>query len=137
MASLNKVMLMGNITRDPDLRTMPNNTSVADFGLAVNRTWTGGDGQKKEEVTFVDCTIFGKLADVICQYKKKGDPIFVEGRLKLDQWDAQDGTKRSKIKVIVESMQFLNRGEKREGGNGRQQATEPEESPITDIDVPF
>jgi len=116
MANLNKVMLMGNITRDPELKFLPSNTAICDFGLAINRTWTGQDGVKKEEVTFVDCSCFGKTAEILSKYKKKGDPLFIEGRLKLDQWEAQDGTKRSKIKVIVENFQFLNRGTGAAGG---------------------
>ncbi len=109
MANLNKVMLMGNITRDPELKFMPNQTAVCDFGLAINRTWTGQDGVKKEDTTFVDCSCFGKTAEILAKYKKKGDPLFVEGRLKLDQWEAQDGSKRSKMRVVVENFQFLNR----------------------------
>jgi single-strand DNA-binding protein len=116
MANLNKVLLMGNITRDPELKYMPNQTAVCDFGLAVNRTWTGQDGVRKEEVTFVDCSCFGKTAEILSKYKKKGDPLFVEGRLKLDQWEAQDGSKRSKMRVIVENFQFLNRGQGQGGG---------------------
>jgi len=116
MANLNKVLLMGNITRDPELKYMPNQTAVCDFGLAINRTWTGQDGIKKEEVTFVDCTCFGKTAEILSKYKKKGDPLFVEGRLKLDQWEGQDGSKRSKLKVTVENFQFLNRAQP--GGHG-------------------
>lgn len=116
MANFNKVMLMGNLTKDPTLRYLPSQTAVCDFGMAVNRTWTGTDGVKKEEVTFVDCDAFGKTAELLAKYKKKGDPLFVEGRLKLDQWEAQDGTKRSRLKVIVENFQFLNRGQP--GGYG-------------------
>lgn len=118
MATLNKVLLMGNITRDPELKYLPNQTPVCEFGLAVNRTWTGQDGVKKEETTFVDCGCFGKTAEILAQYKKKGDPIFVEGRLKLDQWEAQDGTKRSKMRVIIENFQFLNRGQPQGNGEG-------------------
>ena len=116
MASLNKVFLMGNITRDLELKYLPSNTAVCDFGLATNRTWTGPDGVKKEEVTFVDCTSFGKQAEILAKFKKKGDPLFIEGRLKLDQWEAQDGSKRSKLKVVVDNFQFLNRGQP--GGYG-------------------
>lgn len=119
MANFNKVMLMGNITRDPELKYLPSNTAVAEFGMAINRSWTDAHGQKKEEVTFVDCSVFGKLAEVLGQYKKKGDPLFIEGRLKLEQWEAQDGSKRSKMKVIVEGFQFLNRGESQQGNNNR------------------
>jgi single-strand DNA-binding protein len=121
MANLNKVFLMGNITRDLELKYLPSNTAICDFGLAVNRTWTGQDGVKKEEVTFVDCSCFGKTAEILSKFKKKGDPLFVEGRLKMDQWEAQDGTKRTKIKVIVENFQFLNRGQ---GGGGHQDGGE-------------
>ena len=116
MANLNKVMLMGNITRDLELKYLPSQTALCDFGIAVNRTWTAPDGVKKEEVTFVDCTCFGKTAEILAKYKKKGDPLFIEGRLKLDQWEAQDGTKRSKLKVVVENFQFLNRGTGQYGG---------------------
>jgi single-strand DNA-binding protein len=116
MANLNKVMLMGNLTRDPELKYLPSQTAVCDFAMAVNRTWTGQDGVRKEETTFVDCSCFGKTAEVLSKYKKKGDPLFVEGRLKLDQWEAQDGSKRSKMRVIVENFQFLNRGQP--GGYG-------------------
>jgi single-strand DNA-binding protein len=109
MANLNKVLLMGNITRDPQLTYLPGNqTAVVEIGLAVNRTWTGADGQKKEEVTFVDCSAFGKQAEVLAKYKKKGDPLFIEGRLKLDTWE-KDGQKRSKMRVVIENFQFLNR----------------------------
>jgi single-strand DNA-binding protein len=117
MANFNKVMLMGNMTRDPQLSIIPSTQNqVCEFGLAVNRSWTGPDGIKKEETTFVDCTCFGKTAEILAKYKKKGDPLFVEGRLKLDQWQAEDGSKRSKMRVIVENFQFLNRGQP--GGYG-------------------
>ena len=117
MANLNKVMLMGNITRDPELSYLPTNQMpVCEIGLAINRTWTGPDGVKKEETTFVDCSCFGKQAETLAKYKKKGDPLYVEGRLKLDQWQAQDGTKRYKMRVVVENFQFLNRGQA--GGYG-------------------
>src|SRR4051812_38719327 len=122
MANLNKVLLIGNLTRDPELKYLPNQPAVCDFGLAVNRTWTGQDGTKKEETTFVDCSCFGKTAEILSKYKKKGDPLFVEGRLKLDQWEAQDGGKRSKMRVIVENFQFLNRGQP--GGYGGAPAAE-------------
>jgi single-strand DNA-binding protein len=115
MANVNKVILIGNLTRDPELKYLPSQTAVCDFGLAVNRTWTGQDGVKKEETTFVDCSSFGKQAEVIQKYVKKGNPLFVEGRLKLDSWDAQDGSKRYKMRVVVENFQFLNA---RTGGGG-------------------
>lgn len=109
MANLNKVLLMGNMTRDPELTYLPSQTAAVRFGLAINRNWTDKEGQKKEETTFVDCDAFGKQAEILAKYKKKGDPLFIEGRLKLDQWEGQDGVKRSKMKVVVENFQFLNR----------------------------
>lgn len=107
MANLNKVLLMGNLTRDPELRTTPNGFSVAEFGLAVNRVRRGNDGQEIKEVTFVDVAAFGRQAETIKTYMAKGRPIFIEGRLKLDQWTSKDGQKRSKLSVVVENFQFL------------------------------
>ena len=96
MASFNKVILMGNLTRDPELRYTPKGTAIAKIGLAVNRVWTNEAGEKKEEVTFVDVEVFGRTAENIGQYMRKGRPILIEGRLKLDQWDdKQTGQKRS------------------------------------------
>lgn len=129
MATLNKVLLIGNLTRDPDLKYLPNQSAVCDFGLAVNRTWTGQDGVKKEECTFVDCTSFGKSAETLSKYKKKGDPLLVEGRLKLDQWEAQDGTKRQKMRVVVENFQFLNRAQN--NGDGGYQGEPEEQAPAS------
>lgn len=123
MASFNKVMLLGNLTRDPEVRFTPKGTAVCTFGLAVNRTWSGEDGQKKEEVTFVECDAWGKQAETIGQYMSKGKPIFIEGRLKLDSWDDKEsGQKRSKLKVIVESFQFL--GVKPDQGENREEDRE-------------
>ncbi|MCK4913531.1 MAG: single-stranded DNA-binding protein [Planctomycetes bacterium] len=107
MANLNKVMLMGNLTRDPQLSYLPSQTAVVEFGLAMNRKWKGQDGQMKEETCFVDCRAFGKLAENINKYLSKGRPLFVEGRLTFDSWTAQDGSKRSKHRVTVESFQFI------------------------------
>ncbi len=107
MASLNKVFLMGNLTRDPQLSYLPSQTPVVDFGLAVNRRWTDKDGQQKESVCFVDCRAFGRQAENINKYLSKGKPLFVEGRLDFDQWVGQDGSKRSKHRVTVESFQFI------------------------------
>lgn len=116
MANFNKVILAGNMTRDPELRYTPKGTAIAKFGLAVNRKWTGEDGQSREEVTFVDIDCFGKQAEVISQYLRKGRSILIEGRLKLDQWDdKQTGQKRSKLGVVLESFSFLDSGN-REGG---------------------
>ena len=107
MANFNKVLLIGNLTRDPQLSYTPNQTAVVDFGLAVNRRWKGQDGESKEETCFVDCRAFGRLAENINKYMTKGRPLFVEGRLTFDSWTAQDGTKRSKHRVTVENFQFL------------------------------
>lgn len=108
MANFNKVMLMGNLTRDPEVRYTPKGTALATIGLAVNRTWTTEAGEKKEEVTFVDVEVWGRQAETIGQYMSKGRPLFVEGRLKLDQWDDKEsGQKRSKLKVVCENFQFL------------------------------
>jgi len=107
MPNLNKIMLMGNITRDVQLSFLPSQTEIADFGLAINRKWKSKEGQDKEETCFVDCMAFGKTAVNINKYFRKGDPIFVEGRLKFESWTAKDGTKRSKHKVIVDNFQFL------------------------------
>jgi len=108
MANFNKVMLMGNLTRDPEVRYTPKGTALATIGLAVNRNWTTESGEKKEEVTFVDVEVWGRQAETIGQYMSKGRPIFVEGRLKLDQWDDKEsGQKRSKLKIVCESFQFL------------------------------
>ena len=114
MASFNKVILMGNLTRDPQLRYLPNNTAVCDFGLAVNRRYRDRDGNQKEEVCFVDLTAWARQAETINQYVTKGRPILVEGRLKLDSWTGQDGQKRSKLTVVVENFQFV--GSRESGG---------------------
>src|SRR4030088_1187749 len=117
MASFNKVILLGNLTRDPEVRYTPKGTAVADLGLAINRTYTAENGEKREEVTFVDVTFWGRTAEVAGEYLKKGRPVFVEGRLQLDSWDdKQSGQKRSKLKVIGENMQML--GAPRGGGSG-------------------
>jgi len=107
MANFNKVLLMGNLTRDPQLSYTPNQTAVVDFGLATNRRWTGQDGSQREETCFVDCRAFGRQAENINKYLTKGRLVFVEGRLTFDTWTAQDGTKRSRHRVTVENFQFL------------------------------
>jgi single-strand DNA-binding protein len=114
MASLNKVMLIGNMTREPQLSYLPSQTPVVEFGLAISRKFKKQDGSQGEETCFVDCQMFGKRAEVVNKYFKKGDPIFVEGRLKFDQWNAQDGSKRSKLRIFVENFEFLGKG----GGGG-------------------
>ena len=118
MANLNKVFLMGNLTRDPQLSYTPNQTAVVDFGLAVNRRWTGRDGSNREETCFVDCQAFGRQAENINKYLSKGRQLFVEGRLTFNSWTAQDGTKRTKHRITVEGFQFL-------GGRPGAEAVEP------------
>jgi len=110
MANLNKIMLIGNLTRDPQLSYTPNQTAVVDFGLAVNRRWTGQDGNQREETCFVDCRAFGRPAEAMNKYLSKGRAVFIEGRLTFDSWTAQDGTKRSRHRVTVENFQFLPSG---------------------------
>jgi single-strand DNA-binding protein len=115
MASFNKVILAGNLTRDPELRYTPKGTALAKIGLAINRTWKNEAGETKEEVTFVDVDAWGRQAEVIAQYMKKGRPLLIEGRLKLDQWDdKQTGQKRSKLGVTLESFSFVDS----KGGDG-------------------
>lgn len=119
MASLNKVMLIGNLTRDPEVRYTPKGTAVTDIGLAVNRVYSTDDGDKREETTFVDITLWGRQAEIAGQYMKKGRPIYVEGRLQLDTWDdKQSGQKRSKLKVVGDNFQFLGSREDNAGGGG-------------------
>jgi len=117
MPSLNKVMLMGNLTRDPELRYTPKGQAVTEVGLAMNRKYKTADGEVREEVTFVDITFWGKGAEIICQWMKKGRPLYVEGRLQLDSWDdKQTGKKTYKLRVIGDEFQFL--GGPKEGGSG-------------------
>src|SRR5260370_18732420 len=111
MANFNKVILGGNLTRDPELRCTPQGTAIAKIGLAINRTWKTETGESKEEVTFVDADAFGRTAEVISQYLKKGRPILIDGRLKFDQWeDKNTHQKVSKLRVVVENFQFLDSG---------------------------
>lgn len=108
MASFNKVILVGNLTRDPELRYTPKGMAIAKIGVAVNRVWRNEAGENKEEVTFVDVDVFGRTAENVGQYMRKGRPILIEGRLRLDQWDdKQTGQKRSKLGVVAENVQFL------------------------------
>lgn len=112
MADLNKVFLMGRLTRDPELRRIPNGTAVTELGLATGRIWTGRDGEKREETLFIDVTVWDRQAETCCQYLKKGSGVHVEGSLKMDSWDDKTtGEKRSKIKVQAERVQFLDRRE--------------------------
>jgi single-strand DNA-binding protein len=130
MASFNKVILMGNLTRDPQLRYLPSNMAVCDFGVAVNRRWRDKDGNQKEEVCFVDVAAWSRQAETINQYMTKGKPILIEGHLKLDSWTGQDGQKRSKLSVVVDNFQFVGgRGDQAgPGGAPAERSTVPGES---------
>ncbi len=124
MANLNKVLLMGNLTRDPEVRYTPKGTAVAELGIAVNRVYSGENGEKREEVTFVDVTVWGRTAENVGEYLKKGRPVFVEGRLQLDSWeDKTSGQKRNKLKVVADNVQFLGS----RGGAGAAGGGEPDE----------
>jgi len=118
MADLNKVMLLGRLTRDVELKFTPSNMAVAQFGMAVGRKWKTPAGEEREETAFVDCSAFGKLAEIVNQYAGKGKQVFVEGRLKLDQWeDKQSGQKRSKLTVVAENVILL--GGKSDGDDAK------------------
>jgi single-strand DNA-binding protein len=116
MANLNRVLLIGNLTRDPEIRYTPKGTAVADVGLAVNRVLSTEEGERREEVTYVDVVLWARLAEIADQYLKKGRPVFIEGRLQLDSWDdKQTGQKRSRLRVVAENMQLLGSRSESEG----------------------
>ena len=148
MASYNKVILMGNLTRDPELQYLPSGTAVARVGLAVNRVYNDRQsGEKKEEVCFVDLDAFGRTAEIINEYFQKGRPILVEGRLRFQSWDTDDGQRRSKHSVLVDRFEFV--GSRQDGDGGGYDQTSPgsvpsssnfsgeEGPPSTDDDIPF
>jgi len=147
MANFNKVLLMGNLTRDPDVRTTTSGMKIAKLGLAVNRRFRTRDDEAREETTFVDIDAFGKQAEIIERYCQKGSPLFVEGRLRLDQWESNTGEKRSKLAVVLENFQFLgsspsqDHGSARESGSSKKAPSESGTSPsgdsIEDDNVPF
>jgi single-strand DNA-binding protein len=147
MASFNKVILLGNLTRDPEVRYTPKGSAVCDLGLAVNRQYTLDSGEKREEVTFVDVVLWARLAEIAGEYLKKGRPVFIEGRLQLDTWDdKQSGQKRSKLRVIGETMQLLGGrppgagGGGSEGGESRKTTPPPkaaEKAEPDDDEIPF
>lgn len=117
MAYLNKVLLIGNLTREPELRVTPKGTAICQFGLAVNRQYKDESGATRDETAFVDIEAWGKQGELVSKYLKKGSPAFIEGRLKFDSWeDKQSGQKRSKLKVVMENVQFLGSGRREEGG---------------------
>ena len=145
MANLNKVLLLGHVTRDPEIRYPPKGSAVCDLGVAVNRAYTTDSGEKREEVTFVDVTLWGRTAEVASEYLKKGRPVFVEGRLQMDTWDdKQTGQKRTRLRVVAENMQLLG-GRPQGGGAGdagesRQPSAPPKKSAASEPDedeIPF
>jgi len=142
MASYNKVFLMGNLTRDVELRSITGGQQVAEIGLAVNRRYRTKEGEDREETTFVDCEAWGRTAEVMKQYLSKGRPVFIEGRLKLDQWTDKDGAKRSKMRVVIENFQFIGgpAGEGGARGTGAAKTTSvvhDSHTPTGDEDIPF
>ena len=142
MASFNKVLLMGNLTRDPQLSYTPSQTPVVDFGIATNRRWTAQDGNQRDETCFVDCRAFGRMAENINKYLTKGRPVFLEGRLTFDSWQGQDGSKRSKLRVTIENFEFVGggRGGGQQGGgyqnSGQSEPMGSDEGMPSD-DIPF
>ncbi|MEN6386597.1 MAG: single-stranded DNA-binding protein [Phycisphaerales bacterium] len=142
MANFNKVILLGNLTRDPQLSYLPSQTAVVDFGLATNRRWTSQDGQQREEACFVDCRAFGKPAETINKYCKKGKPLLIEGRLTFDSWTGKDGEKRSKLRVTIESFQFVSSAPGQGGGGAGGESQIPANDSIDHSqgggdDIPF
>ena len=142
MANLNKVFLIGNLTRDPELRYTPSGTAIVNFGIAVNRSWKDQSGEVKKEVCFVDISMFGRRAEVISEYFSKGNPIFIEGRLRFEQWETKDCQKRITLRVVAEDFQFLGKTRKGEGadspdetGFNNKQSKAPTD--INDEEIPF
>jgi len=150
VANYNRVILAGNLTRQPQLSYTPSNTPVCEFGLAINRRWRGQDGQNREETCFVDCNVYGRQAETFNQYMEKGRSVLIEGYLRFRTWEAQDGSKRSKLSVTVDRFQFLgDRGSSGGGGGGGARRPAPaqaasdappggeEQPPPSDDDIPF
>ncbi len=141
MASLNRVFLIGNLTKDPDIRHTPKGTAVGDLGLAINSTYRTTEGVEKEEVVYVDLVVWGRQAETCKEYLSKGSPIFVEGRLQLDQWES-NGEKKSRLRVRAERIQFLGRpggsggGGRSSGGYDRESSRASAPPPSRDADEP-
>lgn len=136
--NVNKVFLMGNLTRDIEMRSMPTGASVGKFSLAVNERWKDRDGSWQERANFIDCEIFGNRAEAMSKYLSKGSPVFLEGKLRLDQWQDQQGNNRSKLKVVVDDFQFVGSGEGRGGGGGSSRPSGVREpDPVNDDQIPF
>jgi len=138
MANFNKVILMGNLTRDVEMRATQGGTAIGKFGMAVNRKFKQQSGEMKEETCFVDLTAWGRQAEIISEYVKKGSPLFVEGRLEYSTWESQDGGKRSKLAVVVENFQLMGgRGGGRGGGEERSNSGGGSEERVDYGDIPF
>ena len=129
MASLNKVLLIGNLTRDPDVRMLSNGRPVCNFGLALNRNYKDAEGNRKEEVTFVDVECYGPRAEAVGRFFTKGRSIFVEGRLKLDQWESKEGEKRSAIRVVLDNFEFVDSKQDGQSSVDRQSLSPNNSSP--------
>ena len=143
MATLNKVLLIGNLTADPELRHTPSGTPVTDITVAVNREFSSKDGERKSEVAFIDVVVWSRQAENCAQYLSKGRPVFIEGRLQLDTWETQQGEKRRRLRVVAENIQFLG-SRQRESGEGNTDKAKPdtstEEMPaetLAEDDIPF
>lgn len=139
--SVNKVFLMGNLTRDVQVKHTANNTAVANLGLAVNRRYRNAGGEMQEETTFVDCEAWGRTAETMGKYLAKGRPVFIEGRLRLNEWEDRDGNRRSKLLVVVDTFTFVDSRSGGGGGGGSQQSSNysqaaPSNAP-SDDDIPF
>ncbi len=147
MPDYNKVLLMGRLTRDVELKFTPSNMAVANIGLAVGRRYKTKDGEQREETTFVDCEAWSRTAELMNQYLSKGRPVFIEGRLKLDQWQDKDGSNRSKMKVVIENFQFIDSRQSNNGGGtgqgnapataGATASSGTTHEPIGEDDIPF
>lgn len=136
MANYNKVILVGNLTRDPQLSYLPSQTPVCEFGLAVNRRWRGSNGEPREETCFIDCRLYGRQAETFNQHMTKGRPVLIEGRLQYDTWEGQDGTRRSKHRINVQTFQFLG-GARPEGPNQQSQRPPSARAPMPPEGEPF
>ena len=145
MANFNKVMLMGNLTRDPELKYLPSGMAVTNLGLAVNRTWTDREsGEKREEVCFVDLEAWGRTAETMNEYLQKGRTVFIEGRLRQQRWETDDGQNRSKHVVVIDSFQFVGgrqdgseQGGHSQPGDTASQSSASDAGPATEDDIPF
>lgn len=133
MSNLNRVMLMGNLTRDPELKYLPSNTPVVNLSIAINRKWKNQSGGQQEETAFVDCEAFGKRAETMNSFLAKGNPVYIEGRLKFEQWQDREGHNRSKLKVVVDNFEFLAPASKK----AAESSPAPAASTIPDDDIPF